>query len=162
MNKKVVVSIVAVIAIIALLGVFLVACNADSYKSKLEKKGYTVSTYTPDDEDDDDIEWGLMASKGAGILGGDYVIIVNAEKVALTGKKWSQKMYYRHSGYPGGLKTRTATEMLDKQPQKIVEKAVRGMLPNGKLGDDMYRRLYVYVGPNHPHAAQKPEVMELK
>lgn len=89
--------------------------------------------------------------------GGDYVIIVNAEKVALTGNKWADKKYYRHSGYAGGLKTRTATEMLEKQPQKIVEKAVRGMLPKGKLGDDMYRRLYVYVGPNHPHAAQKPE-----
>jgi large subunit ribosomal protein L13 len=91
------------------------------------------------------------------IDGGDYVIVVNAEKVALTGNKWADKKYYRHSGYAGGLKTRTATEMLDKQPQKIVEKAVRGMLPKGKLGDDMYRRLYVYVGPNHPHAAQKPE-----
>ena len=91
------------------------------------------------------------------IDGGDYVIVVNAEKVALTGNKWADKKYYRHSGYAGGLKTRTATEMLDKQPQKIVEKAIRGMLPKGKLGDDMYRRLYVYVGPNHPHAAQKPE-----
>ena len=91
------------------------------------------------------------------IDGGDYVIVVNAEKVALTGNKWADKKYYRHSGYAGGLKTRTATEMLDKQPQKIVEKAVRGMLPKGKLGDDMYRRLFVYVGPNHPHAAQKPE-----
>ena len=88
---------------------------------------------------------------------GDYVIIVNAEKVALTGNKWSQKKYYHHSGYAGGLSTRTATEMLDKQPQKIVEKAIRGMLPKGKNGDDMYRRLFVYVGPNHPHAAQKPE-----
>jgi len=91
------------------------------------------------------------------IDGGDYVIIVNAEKVTLTGNKWADKKYYRHSGYAGGLKTRTATEMLEKQPQKIVEKAIRGMLPKGKLGDDMYRRLYVYVGPNHPHAAQKPE-----
>lgn len=91
------------------------------------------------------------------IDGGDYVIIVNAEKVTLTGNKWADKKYYRHSGYAGGLKTRTANEMLEKQPQKIVEKAVRGMLPKGKLGDDMYRRLYVYVGPNHPHAAQKPE-----
>ena len=91
------------------------------------------------------------------IDGGDYVIVVNAEKVALTGNKWADKKYYRHSGYAGGLKTRTATEMLEKQPQKIVEKAIRGMLPKGKLGDDMYRRLYVYVGPNHPHAAQKPE-----
>ena len=91
------------------------------------------------------------------IDGGDYVIVVNAEKVALTGKKWSDKLYYRHSGYSGGLKVRTATEMLEKQPQKIVEKAIRGMLPKGKLGDDMYRRLYVYVGPNHPHQAQQPE-----
>ena len=128
----------------------------------VERKWYIV--------DATDLVLGRMASDVAVVLkgkhkptftphidGGDYVIIVNAEKVALTGRKWSQKMYYRHSGYPGGLKTRTATEMLDKQPQKIVEKAVRGMLPNGKLGDDMYRRLYVYVGPNHPHAAQKPE-----
>ena len=91
------------------------------------------------------------------IDGGDYVIVVNAEKVALTGNKWADKKYYRHSGYAGGLKTRTANEMLDKQPQKIVEKAIRGMLPKGKNGDDMYRRLFVYVGPNHPHAAQKPE-----
>ena len=91
------------------------------------------------------------------IDGGDYVIVVNAEKVALTGNKWADKKYYRHSGYAGGLKTRNASEMLEKQPQKIVEKAIRGMLPKGKLGDDMYRRLYVYVGPNHPHAAQKPE-----
>ena len=96
------------------------------------------------------------------IDGGDYVIIVNAEKVALTGNKWADKKYYRHSGYAGGLKTRTATEMLEKQPQKMVEKAIRGMLPKGKLGDDMYRRLYVYVGPNHPHAAQKPVALELK
>ena len=113
---------------------------------------------------------GRLATKVASILrgkhkptytphidGGDYVIVVNAEKVALTGNKWADKKYYRHSGYAGGLKTRTATEMLDKQPQKIVEKAVRGMLPKGKLGDDMYRRLYVYVGPNHTHAAQKTE-----
>ena len=88
---------------------------------------------------------------------GDYVIIVNAEKIALTGAKWQKKEYVRHSGYPGGLKVRTATEMLEKQPQKIVEKAVRGMLPKGKLGDDMYRRLFVYVGPEHKQAAQKPE-----
>ena len=88
---------------------------------------------------------------------GDYVIIVNAEKIALTGAKWQKKEYVRHSGHPGGLKVRTATEMLEKQPQKIVEKAVRGMLPKGKLGDDMYRRLFVYVGPDHKQAAQKPE-----
>jgi large subunit ribosomal protein L13 len=91
--------------------------------------------------------------------GGDYVIVVNAEKVALTGKKWEDKKYYRASQYAGGLKVRTASEMLDKVPHKIVELSVRGMLPKGKLGDDMYRRLYVYVGPEHPHAAQKPETL---
>jgi large subunit ribosomal protein L13 len=91
--------------------------------------------------------------------GGDYVIVINAEKVALTGKKFEDKMYYRHSGYAGGLKTRTANEMLAKQPQKIVELAVKGMLPKGVLGDNMYRRLYVYTGNEHPHAAQKPEAL---
>ena len=91
--------------------------------------------------------------------GGDYVIVINAEKVALTGKKFEDKMYYRHSGYAGGLKTRTANEMLEKQPQKIVELAVKGMLPKGVLGDNMYRRLYVYTGNEHPHAAQKPEAL---
>ena len=93
---------------------------------------------------------------------GDYVVIVNAEKVVLTGKKLEQKCYYRHSGYPGGLKTRTAKRMLELQPQKVLEASIRGMLPKGKLGDDMYRKLYVYVGPNHPHQAQKPEVYELR
>ena len=90
---------------------------------------------------------------------GDYVIVVNAEKVALTGKKFENKKYYHHSGYSRGLKVRTAEEMLAKQPQKIVELAVKGMLPKGPLGDDMYRRLYVYVGNEHPHQAQKPEAL---
>jgi len=93
---------------------------------------------------------------------GDYVIIVNAEKVAFTGKKLSDKIYYRHSGYSGGLKQRTAAEMLDRQPQKILEKAIRGMLPKSKLGDAMYRKLYVYVGPDHPHQAQKPEELKVR
>ena len=93
---------------------------------------------------------------------GDYVIIVNSEKVALTGDKLNKKMYYRHSGYPGGLKSRTAKVMLEVQPQKVLEKSIRGMLPKGSLGDDMYRKLYVYVGPEHPHQAQKPEVYNLK
>ena len=90
---------------------------------------------------------------------GDYVIVVNAEKVALTGKKFENKKYYHHSGYSSGLKVRTAEEMLTNQPQKIVELAVKGMLPKGPLGDDMYRRLYVYVGNEHPHQAQKPEAL---
>lgn len=88
--------------------------------------------------------------------GGDYVIVVNAEKVALSGNKMADKKYYRVSQYASGLKVRTASEMIDKQPQKLIELAVKGMLPKGSLGDDMYRRLYVYVGPEHPHAAQKP------
>ena len=89
---------------------------------------------------------------------GDYVIIINAEKIAVTGNKLDDKFYYRHSGYPGGIKSRSTRQMLDIQPQKVLEKAIRGMLPKTKLGDDMYRKLFVYVGPEHPHQAQKPEV----
>lgn len=96
------------------------------------------------------------------IDGGDYVVIVNAEKVTLTGNKMSGKIYYRHSQYAGGLKQRTAGEMMEKQPQKIVEKAIRGMLPKGPQGDNMYRRLYVYVGSEHEQNAQKPEAFPLK
>ncbi|HHX79776.1 MAG TPA: 50S ribosomal protein L13 [Acholeplasmataceae bacterium] len=93
---------------------------------------------------------------------GDYVIIVNAEKIALTGNKLQDKMYYRHSGYPGGLKQRNAKTLLDNQPEKILEKAIRGMLPKNKLGAAMYRKLFVYAGPEHPHQAQKPEVLNIK
>ena len=93
---------------------------------------------------------------------GDYVIIVNAEKVALTGNKLDDKLYYRHSGYPGGLKSRTAKRMLELQPQKVLEKSIRGMLPKNRLGEDMYRKLFVYVGSEHPHQAQKPEVYTLR
>ncbi|MGB7530800.1 MAG: 50S ribosomal protein L13 [Bacilli bacterium] len=92
---------------------------------------------------------------------GDYVIIVNAEKVALTGNKLQDKVYYRHSGYPGGLRQRTAKEILATQPVKVLEKAIRGMLPKSKLGAAMYRKLYVYAGPEHPHQAQKPETLNL-
>lgn len=93
---------------------------------------------------------------------GDYVIIVNAEKIALTGNKLQDKMYYRHSGYPGGLKQRNAKTLLDNQPEKILEKAIRGMLPKNKLGAAMYRKLFVYAGPEHPHQAQKPELLNIK
>ena len=93
---------------------------------------------------------------------GDYVIIVNAEKVALTGNKLDDKMYYRHSGYPGGLKSRTAKRMLELQPQKVLEKSIRGMLPKNRLGNDIYRKLYVYVGPEHPHQGQKPEAYTVR
>jgi large subunit ribosomal protein L13 len=93
------------------------------------------------------------------IDGGDYVIVVNADKVALTGNKLLEKKYYSHSHYPGGLNVRTAKNILDNQPHKIVEFAVKGMLPKGPLGDDMYRRLYVYAGPDHKHQAQQPEAL---
>ncbi|AIO18079.1 50S ribosomal protein L13 [Candidatus Izimaplasma bacterium HR1] len=92
---------------------------------------------------------------------GDYVIVINAKEIELTGKKWDDKKYYRHSQYPGGLSTTTAKEMNNKFPERIVEFAVKGMLPKGKLGRAMYKKLFVYAGAEHPHAAQKPEVMEL-
>lgn len=93
---------------------------------------------------------------------GDYVIIVNADKIKLTGKKLTDKIYYHHSGYPGGLKQRTAQEMLANRPEKMIEIAVKGMLPKNKLGRRMFKKLFVYRGPEHPHQAQKPETYELR
>ncbi len=90
---------------------------------------------------------------------GDYVIVVNAEKVRVTGKKLDQKMYYRHSDYVGGFKSNTLREMLDKKPEKVIEHAVIGMLPKGPLGRKMAEKLHVYTGAEHPHAAQKPETL---
>jgi large subunit ribosomal protein L13 len=92
---------------------------------------------------------------------GDFVIIINAGKVALTGNKREQKLAYRHSGYPGGLRSVSYTELLDKNPQRAVEKAIRGMLPKNSLGRQMLSKLKVYAGPEHPHAAQKPEPFEI-
>jgi len=93
---------------------------------------------------------------------GDYVIVINADKIELTGNKLNDKKYYRHSGHPGGIKSRTAAEMLDRQPEQVIEKAVRGMLPKGPLGRKMFKKLHVYAGPEHKNAAQKPEVYELR
>ena len=93
---------------------------------------------------------------------GDYVIVINAEKVEFTGNKWADKKYYRHSQYPGGLRETTAKRMNETFPERIVEFAVKGMLPKGRLGRAMAKKLYVYAGNEHPHAAQTPEVMELK
>lgn len=93
---------------------------------------------------------------------GDHVIIINAEKIELTGNKLSAKQYYRHSGYPGGLKSRSAGEMLEKFPERVTEEAVRGMLPKGSLGRQMFKKLHVYAGPDHKNAAQQPEVYELR
>jgi large subunit ribosomal protein L13 len=90
---------------------------------------------------------------------GDYIIVLNADKVTFSGSKWKQKEYQRYSGYPGGLKTRTAEEMRDKKPEAIIEKAVKGMLPKNKLGSAMYRKLFVYTGTDHPHAAQQPKTL---
>ena len=90
---------------------------------------------------------------------GDYVIVVNAEKIKVTGKKLDQKIYYRHSDYVGGMKETTLKEMMQKYPERVVEHAVKGMLPKGPLGRQMYKKLHVYAGPEHEHAAQKPEVL---
>ena len=90
---------------------------------------------------------------------GDYVIVVNAEKVKVTGKKMNQKIYYRHSDYVGGMKQTTLKEMLANKPERVVELAVKGMLPKGPLGRQMYKKLFVYAGPEHKHAAQKPEAL---
>jgi len=92
---------------------------------------------------------------------GDFVVVINAEKVVLTGKKLRQKIYYHHSGYPGGLKMRTAGEMLQKNPERLIELAVRRMLPKNKLGRKMFLRLKVYRGENHPHKAQNPEKIDI-
>ncbi len=88
---------------------------------------------------------------------GDYVIVVNAEKVKVTGRKLDQKIYYSHSDYVGGMKETTLRDMLQRHPERVIEHAVKGMLPKGPLGSEMYRKLFVYAGPEHPHAAQKPE-----
>lgn len=87
---------------------------------------------------------------------GDYVVVVNAEKVAVTGDRLDQKIYYRHSQYPGGLKQETLRQVLQKHPERVIERAVKGMLPHNRLGADNLRRLKVYAGPNHPHEAQQP------
>ena len=90
---------------------------------------------------------------------GDYVIVVNADKIKVTGKKLDQKIYYHHSDYVGGMKETTLREMLAKKPEKVVELAVKGMLPKGPLGREMFTKLHVYAGAEHPHAAQQPEAL---
>ena len=132
--------------------------------AKVERKWYVVDAtgYT----------LGRLASEVAKVLRGknkpiftphidtgDYVIIVNAEKIKVTGKKLDQKIYYHHSDYVGGMKETTLREMLAKKPEKVVELAVKGMLPKGPLGREMFTKLHVYAGAEHPHTAQKPEVL---
>ena len=130
----------------------------------IERKWYVV--------DAADMTLGRLASEVAKVLRGqnkptfsphidtgDYVIVVNAEKVKVTGKKLDQKIYYHHSDYVGGMKETTLREMLAKKPEKVVELAVKGMLPKGPLGREMYTKLFVYAGPEHKHQAQKPEAL---
>lgn len=93
---------------------------------------------------------------------GDYVIVVNASKVKLTGRKLDDKMYYNHSGYPGGLRERNAKLMLEKYPEEMIERAVKGMLPHNRLGRAQFKKLFVYAGPNHEQQAQKPKEMVVK
>lgn len=93
---------------------------------------------------------------------GDYIIVVNADKIRLTGNKLEQKIYYKHTGYPGGLKSITANKLLQRKPERVLEHAVKGMLPKNRLGRRMYKKMKVYTGPDHPHKAQQPEVFTLK
>jgi len=93
---------------------------------------------------------------------GDFVVVVNAEKIKLTGHKLDQKKYYRHSGYPGGIKTRTARELLAKKPEDMIKLAVKGMLPKNRLNRRILTKLKIYAGPDHPHAAQQPKKLELQ
>jgi large subunit ribosomal protein L13 len=103
----------------------------------------------------------LQGKKNPGFVrfmdSGDYVIVINAEKVMVTGKKLEQKKYYTHSGYPGGIREKTLKELMEKSPEEVIRKAVRGMIPRNKLGRAMFKKLKVYSGPDHPHEAQKPQ-----
>ena len=92
---------------------------------------------------------------------GDFVIVVNAEKITVTGNKRTEKRYYRHSGYPGGIKSRTLEEMLERRPEEVIRIAVKGMLPKNRLARKQITKLKIYAGPEHPHAAQKPEPLEI-
>ena len=131
---------------------------------KIERKWYVV--------DSDGCTLGRLASGVASVLRGknkpqftphvdtgDYVIIVNADKIKVTGKKLEQKIYYNHSDYVGGMRETTLKEMLAKKPERVIELAVKGMLPKGPLGRSMYTKLFVYAGPEHKHEAQKPEAL---
>ncbi|MBQ0001364.1 MAG: 50S ribosomal protein L13 [Clostridiales bacterium] len=131
---------------------------------KIERKWYVV--------DADGCTLGRLAAGVASVLRGknkpeftphvdtgDYVIVINAEKIKVTGKKLNQKVYYSHSDYVGGMKEATLKEMLAKKPEKVIELAVKGMLPKGPLGREMFTKLHVYAGPEHKQAAQKPEVL---
>ena len=135
-------------------------------KETVERKWYVI--------DAEGKNLGRVATKAATILRGkhkatftphidcgDYVIIINASKVNLTGKKLTDKMYYNHSGFPGGLRERNAKEMIENYPEEMMERAIKGMLPKGRLGRQMYKKLFVYVGSEHNQQAQKPIEMNI-
>lgn len=135
-------------------------------KSEIERKWYILDAANK--------PLGRVATEAAKILRGkhkptytphvdcgDYVIVINAAKVKLTGKKLDDKMYYNHSGYPGGLRERNARTMLEKYPEEMVERAIKGMLPHGPLGNKMGKKLFVYKDADHKHEAQKPEVLKI-
>lgn len=144
-----------------------------SYKTQSAKKETVSRAWLVVDAEGQPL--GRLASKIATILRGkhkasytphvdcgDYIIVLNAEKVKLTGNKMTQKIHYTHSGYPGGQKQRTPQQILDKYPNRLIEIAVKGMLPKTKLGNAMFKKLFVYEGGEHPHQAQKPSTLELK
>jgi large subunit ribosomal protein L13 len=143
-----------------------------------------IKTWTPKAADVDPKWWvvdaegktlGRLASEIARVLRGkhkptytthmdmgDYVVVVNCEKIHTSADRVDTKVYYRHSGYPGGLRSITLREQLKKRPERVIELAVKGMLPKNRLGKQMFKKLKVYAGPNHPHEAQKPEVLEIE
>lgn len=144
-----------------------------SYKTQSAKKETVSRAWLVVDAEGQPL--GRLASKIATILRGkhkpsytphvdcgDYIIVLNAEKVKLTGNKMTKKIHYTHSGYPGGQKQRTPAQILEKYPNRLIEIAVKGMLPKTKLGNAMIKKLFVYEGSEHPHQAQKPSTLELK
>ena len=154
------------------LGTKLIKVNTLSYKTvsankeTVEKEWYVV--------DAKDVVLGRLASVVAMVLRGkhkpsftphvdcgDNVIVINADKIKLTGKKMTDKQYVRHSGYPGGQRTQNPEDLLEKKPTAVVEKAVKGMLPKSRLGSEMFRNLFVYAEDNHPHEAQQPKTLDL-
>ena len=154
------------------LGTKLIKVNTLSYKTvsankeTVEKEWFIV--------DANDVVLGRLASVVAMVLRGkhkpsftphvdcgDHVIVMNADKIKLTGKKMTDKQYVRHSGYPGGQRFQTPEDLLSKKPTAVVEKAIKGMLPKSRLGSEMFRNLFVYAGENHPHEAQQPKTLDL-
>ncbi len=149
----------------------------------IEEQKIVMGTYSPKQDelqrdwlliDAEDKVLGRLAAKVSHLLlgkhkpgfayhmdGGDFVVIINAEKIKVTGNKYEDKKYYRHTGYPGGIKETRLKQMMESKPERVLEKAIKGMLPHTKLGRALFRKLKVYAGSNHPHSAQEPKVFEV-